>query len=941
MKYILCLIMSVALCCALVCGLAPSASAESTAGQLGENLTWRLEDGTLTISGSGDMPDGPGGWWQDRWNIRQIVIEPGVSSIGSNAFQECTNLKQVSIPQTVLHIGNHAFEYCRNLPEIEIPESVVSIGDGCFLSCESLSSVRLPSTLQVLGASAFKACQRISEIVIPEGIVSLNASSFSGCTSLVSVRLPASLHEIGSSVFAGCRFKEIELPEGLTRIGPSAFSNCSSLKEIRLPSGIETLEDNLFSRCEALTGVELPLHLKEIGENVFFECSALKQIELPDGLTRIGPSAFYRCSSLKSVRFPSGLETIEARAFIYCSSLERLELPPQMHQLGESVFFQCTALMQADIPEGVTSLPNDAFRECTSLRQVTLPASLKKIGECAFAKCSALTEITLPDSLEEVCRDAFALTDLKQVDLPASVKSVPENAFCPLNYSYSLRVTVRNPDCEFAGYAKLLCDTSLYGFPFGGSPTMVGYYGSTAYAYAMQNDLAFEPLDGCALGYHAFTDVRISKEPSCTAEGERLYTCVFCGLTNTEVIEKLDHQDVLTQQLQAPTWFASGRGVYVCLTCGRSLEAEIPRLSPGDNFQQVLYDRSDWSGAYLLCGFFFEQNYDGTYRPTFAVPLCEDPNAAGLFPLGERFGIYNVDKLGSPSSKYYTYIFEKQPDDCYTIRSYETGKYLAHNGTALISAERESENAKWNVFVQNGRIMISCANAPDYYLLYNDLEKAFQLLSTYTYNGTTYTAADIFGLWLFEPDPCVPFVDVNPLAWYHPGIDFAVSNRLFNGVSSNRFDVDGAMTRAMFVTVLWRIEGKPAAKEASAFSDVPANTWYSDAVAWASSQGIVKGTSETTFSPDASITREQMAVLMFRYTKWLQLDVGAGAPLAAFPDAGRVSDYAEEALGWATARGIINGNASGGSVILDPQGKATRAQVATILMRFAIAYFSP
>ena len=172
------------------------------------------------------------------------------------------------------------------------------------------------------------------------------------------------------------------------------------------------------------------------------------------------------------------------------------------------------------------------------------------------------------------------------------------------------------------------------------------------------------------------------------------------------------------------------------------------------------------------------------------------------------------------------------------------------------------------------------------------------------------------------------FVDIDYNAWYPKSVDFVVGNGLMNGVSDVYFKPNDPMTRAMLVTVLWRYEDSPEAKPSS-FTDLTAD-WYKDAVAWAAENGIVNGVGDNKFDPNGNITREQMATILCRYAEKKGLDVSRRDDLKGFPDAGSVSAYARDAIAWTVAEGIINGN--GGR--LDPQGNATRAQVATILMRF-------
>ena len=181
-----------------------------------------------------------------------------------------------------------------------------------------------------------------------------------------------------------------------------------------------------------------------------------------------------------------------------------------------------------------------------------------------------------------------------------------------------------------------------------------------------------------------------------------------------------------------------------------------------------------------------------------------------------------------------------------------------------------------------------------------------------------------------KPEVKLPFTDVSTSDWFYDDVAFVYENGLFSGTDSRSFSPNASMTRAMLVTVLYRLEGEPTVTGRSSFTDVRSGAYYEKAVIWAASNGIVTGTDSTSFSPDAKVTREQLAAILHRYAQYRKLDTDASAKLNSFTDADSVSAYASEALGWAVSEGLING-ASGK---LMPKGDATRAQVAAILHRF-------
>lgn len=185
-----------------------------------------------------------------------------------------------------------------------------------------------------------------------------------------------------------------------------------------------------------------------------------------------------------------------------------------------------------------------------------------------------------------------------------------------------------------------------------------------------------------------------------------------------------------------------------------------------------------------------------------------------------------------------------------------------------------------------------------------------------------------------EACPSARFVDVNPGLWYHSAVDFAISNGLFAGIDATHFSPNGSTTRAMFVAVLWRVDGRPNGG-AVPFVDVKRTDYFAHAVAWAAENGIVSGTDATHFSPNSSVTREQVAAILYRYASYKGYDVYGRADILGFPDAKQVSAYARNAMSWAYAQGLVSGSeASDGTVYLAPKGNATRAQVAAVFMRY-------
>ena len=177
----------------------------------------------------------------------------------------------------------------------------------------------------------------------------------------------------------------------------------------------------------------------------------------------------------------------------------------------------------------------------------------------------------------------------------------------------------------------------------------------------------------------------------------------------------------------------------------------------------------------------------------------------------------------------------------------------------------------------------------------------------------------------------LPFTDVKADDWFYEAVKYAYDNKLMDGTSSTTFAPLMTTNRAMIVTILWRLEGSPVVNYAMNFSDVESGVWYTEAVRWAAAEGIVKGYSDTVFAPDDTVTREQLATILYRYAGYKEYDVSAKGDLTTFADGSTVSTWAADGMTWAVGAQLITGK-DGGK--LDPTGTATRAEVATILMRF-------
>lgn len=359
----------------------------TASGNCGKNITWTLDvDGTLIISGTGEMPlyyNYPE-WHDYAEDVKAVIIDPRITTIGDYAFDGCTNLSGITIPDGVTKIGYWAFGDCKNLQDVVIPTGVTEIGDYAFADCKSFT-----------------------DIVIPAGVTEIGVGIFSNCTSL----------------------KSVELPDGVTRIGEQAFMECSALQNITIPSGVKSIGVHAFSGS-ALTSITLPDSVEEIGNAPFFECRQLKNVVIGGKLTSIGVSVFYGCDSLEIITMPNTVTTIGEKAFYGCKNLEEIAIPDGVTSIGEYAFAGCQKLTEVVIPDSVTSIGKSAFHWCDNLTKVVLPAGITEVPEAMFCFDYKLTEVVIPETVTSIGSCAFAdCQSLASINIPNGVTSIGEETF--------------------------------------------------------------------------------------------------------------------------------------------------------------------------------------------------------------------------------------------------------------------------------------------------------------------------------------------------------------------------------------------------------------------------------------------------------------------------------------------------------------------------------
>ncbi|MGN1098013.1 MAG: leucine-rich repeat domain-containing protein, partial [Clostridia bacterium] len=391
----------------------PYASAE-TSGSCGENLTWTLEDGTLTISGTGAMDNYSSDkmpWSGVSSEILYAVIEDGVTSVGNNAFYNCKNLFGVQLPESMVTIAYNAFYRCESLESICIPESVTSLGNTAFYKCTGLKNADIRGKITRIPYCCFYGCSALSELTLPDGLISIDYCSFKGCKSLKEVNIPSSVTNIDELTFYGCTaLEKVTIGENVNRIGYSAFyetaffNNEENWENYLLYIGkylVDVDRENISGDCQLR---EDTVCISDYA----FECSSITSITLNDGLKYIGNAAFNDCNELISLTIPDSVERLGYSSVCGCDSLETIHIGKGVSYTGLYAFNgnrKLTAITVSSensyyISEDGVLFNGDKTRlivypPASPITEYEIPRSVTDLYEYTFERCENLEILTI------------------------------------------------------------------------------------------------------------------------------------------------------------------------------------------------------------------------------------------------------------------------------------------------------------------------------------------------------------------------------------------------------------------------------------------------------------------------------------------------------------------------------------------------------------------
>ena len=769
---------------------------------------------------------------------------------------------------------------------------------------------------------------------------------------------------VGARAFKDCRYLTcMFLNDDITTISDSAFYKDEYLSAINMPRKLELIDKYAFYGCDTLTFVRARncSRLKRIEDHAFYSCTMLAELRLPEGLTYIGPWAFAWDRILgqedTTLGLPSSLQTISTGAFAFVNHHKNLNIPANVTSIGDFAFM-CDYYMN-----NLTFSPGDkkltigkaAFFGDNHMKSVDLSNRVAQIDRCAFAGCEMLEEAYFGDKIDTIEGRAFtSLDNAMKIAVEGVLNGIlrpddtEQNADQAGDISTALNMIAKVTKLKRAVFkndpAKSIyaAADSNRSFP----DDCVVYYpqGSYTWAAELKDDGTWQSYQtGFWHGDHiaAFTDTVVA--PTCTEQGYTHHVCTVKGCTYAPVddtyVAATDHTWVKTQTLP-PTCTEQGTAFYKCSACGATRTEKIAPLGH-DLSRCDLRPAATCTqpgravGTCARCGVQIDEvipakGHDYSYAETSVAPTCTEPgHYKGTCPtcgkdyddvvpaLGHDWGEWVTSIEPTVSTVGYRYHVCNR-DGCGYREGEDIPKLHTHTWDAGVvtqkptAAEPGVRTYTCTVCGQTKTEAIPATGVPE------------------TCNGGPACPG-----YAFRDMPA-------PSIWSHAGLDYCIDHGYIAGTSATTVTPDGECTRAMIVSILYRVQGEPAKvngyelkKLAAPFDDVERGRWYTDAIWWAKLTGVVSGMSPSTFAPDDPITRAQLAVILYNYTKQFAPEsLTETGSLAGFPDAGSVPSWARTAMAWAVGNGLISGVGENGVSYLRPEGCATRAQVATILMNY-------
>lgn len=569
----------------------------------------------------------------DCSNLENIELPDGFEKLGEKAFVGCEKLTQIKIPSTVNEIGEYAFASCSNLNSIDLSTGITTISKGAFKDCRSLSSIDIPDTVKYLGESCFENCTSLSAVSLPNQITLIFERLFYNCSSLVNIDLPDTVQDIMREAFASCTaLVSIELPNNITELGSMAFSNCSNLENVNIPNKITYINYGLFKDCKNLNHIIIPENVEQIDDRAFSGCESLGELTIPNSVHTLGKYAFDSCKSLGNINLSNNLKKIERGTFEYCTSLTHITIPNTVTYIGYYAF-NGSGLKTVTMPSGI-NCDEDTFPSGVEFTYTTPASSTAQMAfdnsevntltadsanTVVLDETSNVSEIkTQSESVQPESRYAyfknlhpkeiynfyviksFSTDDLMSADNLLYISQVETDEdgklsilYAPLSDYDDAQVFVIPMNQTDISDAEITIDeiqldngkTSLVPQVKLGEKTLTEGLDYEVYGETLVDDVSEYALTINGIGLycgtvekqgkgHTFSDWTITKQPTCTEDGEETRICSDCGNIETKVIPANGHTIVIDKAIAATCTSTGKTEGSHCSVCGTVIEAQ-------------------------------------------------------------------------------------------------------------------------------------------------------------------------------------------------------------------------------------------------------------------------------------------------------------------------------------------------------------------------------
>ena len=841
--------------------------------------------------------------------LHTVKLPASLTLISEDLFAECANLKNIDIPGSVTEIGANAFLRCTAFSLTELPDGIKSIGAAAFANCGRIESLTLPETLESIGNAAFNgtAIDKASFDGTLEEWAAIGGDGcgiardkidflkhvcdFSGgweydehkhwqscscgktqnegehtgdgdtctvCDAALSEALGSgsidgglswSLSRSGALTISGSgkmpdfssvanaapwdkqkdKIQSAVIESGVQNISGGAFSGCTALEKVSISDTVAQIDLNAFDGCTALAEFEVAADNKAFSSDGGVLFSADKKLlrcpvgkaadcTVPSGTVAIAGGAFKDCSKLERLVIPDSVTAIGKSAFENCAALKRITLPKSITKLEALTFSGCASLAEITLPDGLKALGEKVFSGCAALKSVKIPAEVTVIPTEAFSGCSSLESITIPKNVSHINERAFdGCTALKKVDYLGSdtdwsqvtketgnnVLDNAEKSFTRTDHEHKYTDTVIPPTCTERGCTVHLCAC--------GDKREDSYTPPLGHSYKGGICVRCGILDPNGDTQHKHDFIPSVTKPTCLTEGFTTYAC-SCGECYTkDYVSAVGHKTQLQNAKAAGCMTGGYTGDEVCTFCGKVFKQGSVIFALGHDPQPARVKAP-------TCN---ESGYTGD----LICMRCGDMTQIGntVAATGHKFfgGVCSV--CGTKGAEAVPEFADVKPGAFY----FDAVQWAVKNGITNGTGK--------NTFSPN------------------DVCSRYQI---------------VMFLWRAAGQPeakaAVSFADVKPGDIFYEAVQWAVERGITKGTSSTSFSPFAPCTRGQIVTFLYRSAGSPTISGACDFSDVSAGSFCHDAVIWASSEGITKGTSAGRFSPNEGCTRAQVVTFLYR-----------------------------------------------------------------------------